>query len=174
MSKALYHERQHLSLCALHSLNNLFQEHLFTKVMLDELCERLTPKRWFNPHRSIIGIGNYDVNVIMSALETHGFSMVWFDKRKSILEIDLSTAFGFIINCRSSLNIGPFSLPSPQNHWFCAKQIDKAYYNLDSKLSSPELIGSSEEFLQFLGDWTRKPEVSLFLVLKNISNGPNL
>lgn len=130
----------------------------------------------------------------MSALESHGFSMVWFDKRKyvelcnelviiysnfcyifrSIWEIDLSTTFGFIINCRSSLNIGPFSLPSPQNHWFCAKQIDKAYYNLDSKLPSPELIGSSEEFLEFLGDWTRKPEVSLFLVLKNISNGPNL
>lgn len=70
-------------LCALHSLNNLFQDSgAFAKSELDSICHALAPDNWFNPHKSVLGTGNYDINVIMAALVTKGCGVVWFDKRK--------------------------------------------------------------------------------------------
>ena len=35
------------------------------------------------PHKkSMLGNGNYDVNVIMAALQTKGYEAVWWDKRR--------------------------------------------------------------------------------------------
>lgn len=34
----IYHEKQVKELCALHALNNVFQETFFTKAILDDLC----------------------------------------------------------------------------------------------------------------------------------------
>lgn len=37
------------------------------------------------PHKkSMLGNGNYDVNVIMAALQTRGFEAVWWDKRRYV------------------------------------------------------------------------------------------
>lgn len=108
-----YHEKQVLSLCALHALNNLFQGNStiktpdrfvcrfvninpsakqmykknisergsYSKSELDEICKHLSDQ-WINPHRSMLGLGNYDINVIMTALQKKGCAAVWFDKRK--------------------------------------------------------------------------------------------
>ena len=35
---SIYHEKQVKELCALHALNNLFQNQYYTKQILDELC----------------------------------------------------------------------------------------------------------------------------------------
>jgi hypothetical protein len=80
----IYHERQSKQLCALHALNNLFQSpKAFTKHELDSICKELAPDaRIFNPHRSFLGLGCYDVNVIIAALGKKGYDVVWFDKRK--------------------------------------------------------------------------------------------
>jgi len=51
---------------------------------LDAICFSLTPNNYINPHRSILGIGNYDVNVLMAALQNKGYSAFWFDKRKLV------------------------------------------------------------------------------------------
>ncbi len=77
-----YHERQSCQLCALHVLNNLFGGKEFDKAELDGICYRLSPDAWINPHKSVLGLGNYDVNVIMSALQTKGYEVKWFDKRR--------------------------------------------------------------------------------------------
>lgn len=37
-----------------------------------------------NPHRSVLGTGNYDVNVIMAALQSRELAAVWWDKRRSV------------------------------------------------------------------------------------------
>lgn len=72
-------------LCALHALNNLFQQQgAFTKEEFDEICGSLSPNTWINPHKSIMGLGNYDINVIMTALQRKGYEAVWFDKRKYV------------------------------------------------------------------------------------------
>jgi hypothetical protein len=34
----IYHEKQEKEMCALHALNNLFQEKAYTKAILDSLC----------------------------------------------------------------------------------------------------------------------------------------
>lgn len=108
----VYHEKQIRELCALHALNNLFQGDLFfeafdsinirgsitnafccystakgtfTKFQLDEICKQLSPNEWINPHRSVLGLGNYDINVIMAALQANGCEAIWFDKRKWVL-----------------------------------------------------------------------------------------
>lgn len=69
-------------LCALHALNNLFQERGFSKQELDQICDSLSPDVWINPHKSLLGLGNYDINVIMAALQRRGCEAVWFDKRR--------------------------------------------------------------------------------------------
>ena len=44
---------------------------------------RLSPNTMVTPHkRSMLGNGNYDVNVIMAALQTKGYEAVWWDKRR--------------------------------------------------------------------------------------------
>lgn len=69
-TSSVYHEKQARQLCALHALNNLFQgDQSYTKSELDDICNNLTPNVWINPHRSVLGLGNYDINVIMTALQ---------------------------------------------------------------------------------------------------------
>lgn len=81
----IYHEKQVRELCALHALNNLFQTRgFFTKVELDTICHSLSPDVWINPHKSVFGLGNYDINVIMKALQDKGYEAIWFDKRKYV------------------------------------------------------------------------------------------
>lgn len=83
MNGTIYHERQVKELCALHALNNLFQEYeAFSKTELDEICHSLSPNVWINPHKSLLGLGNYDINVIMAGLQRKGCEAMWFDKRK--------------------------------------------------------------------------------------------
>ncbi|CAK9299922.1 unnamed protein product [Gordionus sp. m RMFG-2023] len=82
-SNLVYHEKQVKELCALHSLNNLMQKpNAFTKYEMDCLCQKITPGKVWNPHCSLLGLGNYDINVIMLALQNKGYECVWFDKRK--------------------------------------------------------------------------------------------
>lgn len=82
-SNEIYHEKQVRELCALHALNNLFQARdAFTKAELDYICHSLSPDRWINPHKSMLGLGNYDINVIMKALQDRGYETIWFDRRK--------------------------------------------------------------------------------------------
>lgn len=77
-----YHERQRQGLCALHTLNSVFQDLTFTKKDLDNICYELSDKKWFNPHKSYNGY--YDVNVIMTALRRKSYSLIWFDRRKYV------------------------------------------------------------------------------------------
>ena len=54
----------------------------FNQAELDHICFNLSPGSWINPHKSVWGTGNYDINVIMSALQSREYEAKWFDKRK--------------------------------------------------------------------------------------------
>ena len=83
----VYHEKQSLMRCGVHSLNNLvrhrhstgqqlrpllrppiadlcpslcpqFQRPLYDKASFDAICDRLSPDSWINPHRSVLGLGS--------------------------------------------------------------------------------------------------------------------
>ena len=48
---------------------------------------------------------------------------------------------GFILNIPGDYKLMLVQLLLRRKHWVAIKEIDGSYYNLDSKLESPELIG---------------------------------
>ncbi|KAF1568924.1 UNVERIFIED_CONTAM: Josephin-1, partial [Eudyptes pachyrhynchus] len=108
---------------------------------------------------------NYDVNVIMAALQTKGYEAVWWDKRRDGGVIALTNVMGFIMNLPSSLCWGPLKLPLKRQHWICVREVGGAYYNLDSKLKMPEWIGGESELRKFLKYHLRGKNCELLLVV---------
>ncbi|OXB60850.1 hypothetical protein ASZ78_014402 [Callipepla squamata] len=188
----IYHEKQRRELCALHALNNVFQDsNAFTREALQEIFQRYSIRHWqkpllplvlrfagscsvcrlspntmVTPHKkSMLGNGNYDVNVIMAALQTKGYEAVWWDKRRDVNVIALSNVMGFIMNLPSSLCWGPLKLPLKRQHWICVREVGGTYYNLDSKLKMPEWIGGESELRKFLKHQLRGKNCELLLVV---------
>lgn len=168
-SPKVYHERQSRQLCALHALNNLFQKpNTFKKLELDQICSELSPdSKIFNPHRSVLGLGSYDVNVIISALSKRDYEVVWFDKRKEFACINLDLVFGLILNIpNSSFSYIPkqAQIWSSHKHWITIRKIGWQYYDLDSKLISPICIGDKDDLLQYL-TMKNLSEIEILLVV---------
>ncbi|XP_053461638.1 josephin-2 isoform X6 [Nycticebus coucang] len=141
---SVYHERQRLELCAVHALNNVLQQQLFNQEAADEICKRLAPDSRLNPHRSLLGTGNYDVNVIMAALQGLGLAAVWWDRRRPLSQLALPQVLGLILNLPSPVSLGLLSLPLRRRHWVALRQVNGIYYNLDSKLRAPEPLGDED------------------------------
>ncbi|XP_067931857.1 josephin-2-like [Watersipora subatra] len=162
-SSGVYHEKQVKELCAIHSINNLLQAKVFEKKDFDKLSDALSPNTFLNPHRSILGTGNYDINVIMAALQSQGLDLIWFDKRKDVKELRLENINGFILNIPSDYKLGgliPFNFN--RKHWISVREVGGVYYNLDSKLGSPERLDS---LLNFLGNQVNEKDRELLLVV---------
>ncbi|XP_042623461.1 josephin-1-like isoform X2 [Cyprinus carpio] len=164
---AIYHEKQHRELCALHALNNVFQDGAaFSRDALQDIYQRLSPSTLVTPHKkNMLGNGNYDVNVIMAALQTRGFEAVWWDKRRDVGSIALPNVTGFILNVPSNLRWGPLRLPLKRQHWIGVREVGGVYYNLDSKLRSPHAIGTADELRKFLRHQLRGKNCELLLVV---------
>ncbi|VDK73053.1 unnamed protein product [Litomosoides sigmodontis] len=144
----LYHEKQRMQLCLLHTLNSLLQRSEFRKVDLDYIAENLHNSRWLNRHRSLFGFGNYDINVLIAALKRKNLMVNWFDSRRSTACLDFSRIFGFIFNIASRGFI-PFWTG---HHWFTVRQIGAAgFFNFDSKLNEPmpidDIVAFSDSLL---------------------------
>ena len=161
----IYHEKQSRELCGLHALNNLFQsESAFSVTDLNNICYSLSPGTWINPHKSSIGLGNYDVNVITAALNTKEYDLVWFDKRKDPRTVNLQQIKGCILNVPNDWKIGFVTLPFNRKHWIAFKKIQENWYNLDSKLKLPVNLGCDEDFYKYLDSQLRDGSRELFLV----------
>uniref|UniRef100_A0A7E4WBR4 ubiquitinyl hydrolase 1 n=1 Tax=Panagrellus redivivus TaxID=6233 RepID=A0A7E4WBR4_PANRE len=140
----MYHEQQEKQLCLLHTLNNLLQEKAFAKRDLDTLCESLDERQWFNAHRSMFGLGNYDVNILMAALATKDLSVTWFDNRLKFKNVKPENVYGYIFNKPTS---GVWGYLTRGRHWFAVLQLQNGlFYNFDSKLSKPTIIDDFETF----------------------------
>lgn len=164
----MYHERQRLQFCALHVLNNLFQEETFCKQDLDDICYSLSPDATVNPHKSFLGFGNYDVNVLTMALQTKDYQFIWFDKRKDLNILDLAHIYGFIINKTHKLRCFGIEVPFKQRHWSAVRNMNGCFYDLDSKLDEPKCIGGSEKVLTFLRSEMACQKTELFLVVASL------
>ncbi|MEE6516170.1 hypothetical protein FKM82_025424 [Ascaphus truei] len=136
------------------------------KHQLSPLSPRLAPDSRFNPHRSVLGTGNYDVNVIMAALQTLDYAAVWWDKRRSLESLVLSEIFGFILNIPSRISLGFLSLPITRKHWIAVQQIHGIYYNLDSKLKAPVKLGGPKELREFLQECISQGSCEVLLVVR--------
>ncbi|XP_005092919.1 josephin-2 [Aplysia californica] len=163
----LYHERQEKQLCALHALNNLLQtKQAFTQKDLDDICNRLSPGTFINPHRSMLGRGNYDVNVLMAALQQKGLETVWFDKRKDVEVLVTNKIMGFILNTPSDYKLGFWKLPIHRKHWIAIRWLQGQYMNLDSKLDHPAAIGGQDCLLRYLRSELSEGDKELLLVVE--------
>ncbi|XP_034053067.1 josephin-2 [Gymnodraco acuticeps] len=162
----VFHEKQRLELCAIHALNNVLQERVFTKETADDICKRLAPQCVVNPHRSVLGTGNYDVNVIMAALQSRELAAVWWDKRRTVQNLCMSKVHGFILNVPSRVSLGIVSLPLRRRHWLAVRQVNGQYYNLDSKLKSPLCIGGEAELRTFLSEQLSQDVAEMLLVVQ--------
>ncbi|XP_076010898.1 josephin-2 [Genypterus blacodes] len=162
----VFHEKQRLELCAIHALNNVLQERVFTKETADDICKRLAPQCVVNPHRSVLGTGNYDVNVIMAALQSRELAAVWWDKRRSLQNLCPSSVQGFILNVPSRVSLGFVSLPLRRRHWLAVRQVNGQYFNLDSKLKSPVCIGGEAELCTFLSEQLSQEVAEMLLVVQ--------
>ncbi|CAG0908333.1 unnamed protein product, partial [Cyprideis torosa] len=137
---------QSLQFCAVHALNNLFQgKEIFSKDQLNQISKELAPDAWWNPHRSPLGFGNYDINVIQVALHQRKYAAIWYDRRKDPCCLELSKILGFILNIPSRWNIGPISLPITGKHWVVVRRREddpsSPFVLLDSKVPAPTDIG---------------------------------
>lgn len=101
-----------------------------------------------NPHRSILGLGNFDINVIMNALLSKGCEAEWFDKRKDPggIAVDDDNLLGFILNVPADYKFGFITLPlHHRRHWISLRKAgdgeEKAYYSFDSKQKEPVKVG---------------------------------
>ncbi|XP_069766139.1 josephin-1 isoform X3 [Narcine bancroftii] len=142
--------------------------HCRGKGVVRLLCQlsQLSPNTMVTPHKkSMLGTGNYDVNVIMAALQTKGYEAVWWDKRRDVNTIALSNVMGFIMNIPSSLCWGPVKLPLKRQHWIGVREVAGIYYNLDSKLKLPDQIGNEDELRKFLKHQLRGKNCELLLVV---------
>ncbi|KAL4335010.1 hypothetical protein GQ457_07G042240 [Hibiscus cannabinus] len=155
----IYHERQRLQFCLLHSLNNLFQQKdAFSRASLNSVAERLVlddPEKetWtpfslvFKPHHNSL-TGNYDINVLIAALEGRGKTVIWHDGRNGASSIDLDDAslMGFVVNVPVRRYAGLWK----SRHWIAVRKIDGVWYNLDSDLQAPQCYMDCGEFLDFI------------------------
>ncbi|KAK1588582.1 hypothetical protein Q3G72_024747 [Acer saccharum] len=91
----------------------------------------------FKPHHNSL-TGNYDINVLIVALEGRRKAVVWQDRRNEAVSIDLdggdsSTLMGIVINVPVTRSAGIWK----GRHWITLQQIVGVWYNLDSDFKSP-------------------------------------
>lgn len=115
-------------------------------------------------------MGNYDVNSLIKALAIKNYDLIWFDKRKEITDesINIDEAFGFILNIISDYTWGFITIPIKSRHWISLRRLsDGNFYNLDSKLNEPKLIGSNADFITYLtNEMNKDNDKELFIVIK--------
>ena len=114
----------------------------------------------------MLGLGNYDVNVLTAALNSRDCDTVWFDKRKEPRSVvDLDQVVGCILNVPNDWKIGWLALPLNRKHWIALKNVGGVWYNLDSKLKEPEVIGANSDCYVFLAKHLKDKDKELFLVV---------
>ncbi|PRP77108.1 hypothetical protein PROFUN_12963 [Planoprotostelium fungivorum] len=140
----IYHEKQDAGLCAVHSINALLQGSYFSEIDLAEIAKRFdeTEKQMMmemgtdDPNflkfmaedsGNLADDGNYSIQVITKALEIWGLNAV------PITSPSMAESFAdplkedaFICNMSS--------------HWLTIRKIGGIYYNLNSLLSTPQVL----------------------------------
>jgi len=130
----LYHEKQSLSLCAIHAINNLLQTNHYNKEKFDSIANSfIENQNFFNTniysdHKSLLG--NYDINVITKALNEVNYDLKWFDSRRKLSELGESsdTIEHLIINIKSRVTFMPFL---KNNHWVSVISKNGKFYYID-------------------------------------------
>ncbi|CAN7137243.1 unnamed protein product [Brassica rapa subsp. narinosa] len=132
---------------------------------LEAFQETWTPlSLLLKPHHNRL-TGNYDVSVMVAALEGKGKSVEWHDKRYGAYSINLGadTLMGIVLNVPVTRYVGLWR----SRRWVVMRKINGIWYNLDCDLTVPQPFTSEDEVKGFLDQ-----NLSLggeILVIKNLS-----
>ena len=130
----LYFEPQSLLQCGVHAVNNLLGEAVFARGDFERFADELTPG-WWNPHKALFGVGNYDVNVLEYALLQRGVEVVWHDNRRRFDVADVpEQCCGLIVNVKSNAWLAAII---GGRHWISLRRIGRAWFNCDSAEKRP-------------------------------------
>lgn len=158
----IYLEKQKLLFCAVHAVNNLFQAALYSKHDFDEIAKEFAPKAWLNPHKNWLGLGNYDANIVITAIERQGCAVTWWDKRKDINTMELDKYFGIIMNT-TSFNI--LNIWKPK-HWTALRRLhgSEKWFHLDSTKLTPQPFETEQDLKVWLTQQMKEKDAELLCV----------
>jgi josephin len=71
--------------------------------------------------------------------------------------------FGYLVNIPSRLSLVSMSLPFPGKHWLAVRRIGDVYYDLDSKLAKPKIIG--KDVLEYLNEFLKRDDSTQLLLV---------
>lgn len=145
--------------CGLHSLNNLFQTpKLFTRDHLEIFVKEYDKRTFFNDYRTLF-FGDYDLRILIRAIDRLGFDTKQIDlyNGSSLHDLPWDDYFGLLINLNGK-------------HWLTIKNLQGIYYNLDSTLRKPMSIGTRDDLIAYLIQLIRRTSmVYLFIVTQQKS-----
>ena len=159
----IFHEKQTRLRCAMHCLNNLYQDQWMNASKMDAIASRLTQEAglsvWSSPYRSIIpGLGQYDVMVIVESLKLKGAKLAHHTLNNAKVEeslVELKDLLlkekgvkGIIVNVYSTNVLMRMLIDG--RHWLPLVPIEGAWYDLDSKISSARPLGNVDQMLDYL------------------------
>lgn len=79
----------------------------------------------------------------------------------------MNEILGFILNVPTDYKLGLIVLPLKRRHWIAVRKIGDQFYNLDSKLDSPQCIGSDENLLNYLRSQLQSKDKELFIIVRS-------
>ena len=83
---------------------------------------------------------------------------------------------GFILNVPNCLKLGWVQLPVERRHWVAFKEMKmgepevQGFYNLDSKLKEPQLVGDKSAFIEYLRAELGEDKELFLVVTKEVSD----
>lgn len=132
----------------------------FTRSHLNAIAEKLAlddPAKatWrplsviFQPHHNTF-TGNYDINVLIAAVEEKGKRVVWHDRRSGASAIDLDQGEDKLMGIVLNVPVRRYGGLWKGRHWVALRKIEGAWYNLDSDLAAPLSFKDTEEVKEYL------------------------
>lgn len=136
------------------------QKDAFTRAGLNEIADSLVldeteKQKWtplsglFKPHHNTL-TGNYDINVLIAALERKGKGVIWHDRRNGASSIDLDGPEDALMGIVVNIPVKRFGGIWRSRHWVTLRKIDGRWYNLDSDLVAPKAFEDREQVRGFL------------------------
>ncbi|XP_076036538.1 ataxin-3-like isoform X2 [Oratosquilla oratoria] len=164
----IYHEKQDGSLCGLHCLNNLLQGHYYTAVDLAEIAQQMDQEeqtrmaesgihtddfRRFmeQPSSNMDDSGMFSVQVLTSALKIWDLNLVPYASSNPIA-----------VAARNNPTEQAAYICNFGEHWLTVRRMGYQWFNLNSLLTSPELI--SDTFLSLFLTQLQHEGYSIFVV----------
>lgn len=173
--RVVYHEKQQLWRCGLHAVNALLKRPVYTAADFGAIADSIAPESrmpWSHPHRSVFGLGDYDVNVLMCALEKAGLRAEWLSAKVSLASLLESTKRlrGFLVNV-PAMNLPSFlqsatTFLTDRRHWVAVPQYSSHFYLVDSKLP-PSRFSGSAELIRYLERVRKESGHILYVVEKS-------